>query len=215
MEENKYLNEKNYQKAERAITLLAILILIIGFSIGGFLIYKGVAKPNLAKVDELKIKLENKRQELENKGLRFSAFTKYTDGEAYDLKIITNALDPSFNHCFSDEYKNNSLTKEYCKAKNSTGEEATSLKIVFGVFICIISCMVSGIMFMGVNARKINAFQVQQAMPIAKEGLEEMAPVIGKVGATIAKETAPAYGEIAKEISKGIKEGLKEDKKSK
>ena len=37
-----------------------------------------------------------------------------------------------------------------------------------------------------------------------------MAPTIGKAGASIAKEMAPIYGDIAKEIGKGIKEGLKE-----
>ena len=40
-----------------------------------------------------------------------------------------------------------------------------------------------------------------------------MAPTAGKVGKTIAKEMAPAYGEFAKEIAKGIKEGLNSDKK--
>ena len=40
-----------------------------------------------------------------------------------------------------------------------------------------------------------------------------MAPSIGKAGATITKEMAPAYGEVAREISKGIKEGLKDNSK--
>ena len=53
-------------------------------------------------------------------------------------------------------------------------------------------------------------------MPIAQEGIEKMAPSIGKAGASIAKEMAPIYGQVAKEISKGIKEGLKgEEKKGK
>ena len=37
-----------------------------------------------------------------------------------------------------------------------------------------------------------------------------MEPTLTKVGSSIAKGMAPAYGEMAKEISKGIKEGLKE-----
>ena len=53
-------------------------------------------------------------------------------------------------------------------------------------------------------------------MPVVKEGLEEMAPTIGKAGAAIGKEMAPVYGQAAKEIAKGIKEGLKDkDKKEK
>lgn len=198
MAENKYLNEEKYQKAEKAITLVAILVLVVGLCIGGFLIYKGVAKPGTSKVEELKVQLETKKSELEAKGIKFSSFTKYSDGEAYDLKIITNVLDPSFDHCAFDEYKNNSITKEYCAAKNSTGDFASSGSIMIGVFICFATCMISGFLFMFAKQRHIVAFQAQQVMPVAKEGIDEMAPTIGN-----------AAGEIAK----GIKKGLNDDEK--
>lgn len=55
------MNEEGYKKTEKGITLIAILILFIGLSIGGFLIYKGVFKPSTSKVEELKIQLENKK----------------------------------------------------------------------------------------------------------------------------------------------------------
>lgn len=200
MAENKYLNEEKYQKAEKSITLVAIIILVVGLCIGGFLIFNGVAKPGASKVEELKVVLETKKRELEANGVRFNVFAKYTDGDAYDLKIITNALDPSFNNCAFDEYKNNSITKEYCAAKNSTGSFASSTSIMFGVFICIFTCMISVVIFMQAKRRSILAFQVQQIMPVAKEGIDEMAPTIGK-----------AAGEVAKEITKGIKKGLKDD----
>ena len=48
------------------------------------------------------------------------------------------------------------------------------------------------------NGREINAFYAQQQMPIAKEGIEKM---------------APSAGVAAKEIAKGIKEGLKDEEK--
>lgn len=198
MAENKYLNEENYQKAEKSITLAAILVLVIGLCIGGFLIYKGIAKPGISKVEELKVQLEIKKNELEAKGINFNRFANYNDGESYDLKVITNALDPSFNHCAFDEYKNNSITKEYCTAKNSTGDFASSSSIMLGVFICIAICMISGFMFMFAKQRHIVAFKVQQVMPVAKEGIDEMAPTIGNV---------------AGEIAKGIKKGLSDDKK--
>lgn len=96
--------------------------------------------------------------------------------------------------------------------------------IVFGIAFLFAGGMTK---FMG-HTREINAYLLQQQMPIAKEGLEkmaptvgkvsadvakEMAPTIGKVGSDLAKEMAPAYKEVAKEISKGIKEGLKEEEK--
>lgn len=196
MNEKRYLNEEKYQKAEHSITLVAILVLVIGLCIGGFLIYRGVAKPATSKVDELKVKLETKKQELESRGITFNEFAKYSDGEEYDLKIITKALDPSFPNCNFDEYKNNSITKDYCAAKNSTGDFASTSSIMFGAFICIASCMIAGSIFMFAKRRHILAFSAQQVMPVAKEGIDEMAPTIGN-----------AVGEIAK----GIKNGLKDD----
>lgn len=41
------------------------------------------------------------------------------------------------------------------------------------------------------------AFTIQQEMPIAKEGIDTM---------------APTFGNVAKEIAKGIKEGINDDK---
>lgn len=193
MTENKYLNEQKYQKAEKSITLVAVLVLVVGLCIGGFLIYRGVAKPATSKVDELKVQLETKKQELESKGIKFNEFAKYSDGEEYDLKIITKALDPSFPNCEFDEYKNNSLTKEYCAAKNSTGDFASTGSIMFGAFICIATCMIAGSIFMFAKRRHILAFSAQQVMPVAKEGINEMAPTIGN-----------AAGEIAKGIKKGL-----------
>ena len=198
MAENKYLDEKKYQKAEKSITLVAILILVVGLCIGGFLIYKGVAKPGTSKVEELKVQLETKKNELESKGVRYNDFAKYSDGEEYDLKIITKALDPSFDNCAFDEYKNNSITKEYCAAKNSTGDFANSASITLGAFICFLTCMISGSIFMVAKGRHIIAFQTQQVMPVAKEEIDEMAPTIGN---------------FAGEIAKGIKKGLNDDQK--
>lgn len=65
---------------------------------------------------------------------------------------------------------------------------------MFGAFIIIASCMISGSIYMFAKRREITAFTAQQVMPVAKEGIDEMAPTIGNV---------------AKEISKGIKEGTK------
>ena len=54
-------------------------------------------------------------------------------------------------------------------------------------------------MFFIAYGREIRAFQAQQVMPVAKEGIEKMAPTAGVV---------------AKEVTKGIKEGLNEDSES-
>lgn len=197
--EGKYLNEEKYQKAERKISLASIVILIIGLCVGGFLIYNGIAKPSASKIADLKNELETKKSELESKGITYDEFAEYADGEKYNLKVITDVLDPSFNNCKFDEYKNNDLTKEYCVAKN-TGGFASKSSIMFGVFICVATCMTSFAIFMFAKRRKVLAFTAQQVMPIAQEGIEKMAPTMGN-----------AAGEIAK----GIKNGLNDSNKDK
>lgn len=205
--------------------------------------------------------LESKKQELTTKGVKYNNFAKYDEGDSYDLKVITNVLDPSFNYCAFDEYEDNSITKEYCLLSNGRDEDSKNISIIdmalsndcirggedniytshycslvneldsktdfnkefdsfdsipfymLGAFVIIASCMIAGSIYMTTKHREILAFQAQQVMPIAQEGMEKMAPTIGKTGASIAKEMAPAYGEIAKEISKGIKDGLSKDDK--
>lgn len=227
----------------------------------------GIKKTELeGKRDEAlrveKQNLENKKQELINKGIKYDNSTKYDDGESYDLKVITNALDPSFNYCAFDEYENNVITRDYCLLSSNKDEDSIAINVIervlsiefnycvgdtknnmytsrycslvsqlndksdfnkdfdsydsipfyiIGGFIIIASCMIAGSIYMTTKQREILAFHAQQVMPVAQEGIEKMAPTIGKAGASITKEMAPAYGEIAKEISKGIKEGLKND----
>ena len=57
----------------------------------------------------------------------------------------------------------------------------------------ISTCMISGFILIFAKQRHIVAFQAQQVMPVTKEGIEEMAPTLGK-----------AAGEIAKGIKKGL-----------
>ena len=70
----------------------------------------------------------------------------------------------------------------------------TTLRFL-GVFIAIVGCMIR--FFIG-NQRQISAYMAQQQMPVAQEGLEKMAPSMGKA---------------AKEVAKGVKEGLKDEEK--
>lgn len=60
--------------------------------------------------------------------------------------------------------------------------------------------VVGAILMFVAHRREIKAYTVQQVMPVAQEGIEKMAPTIGK-----------AAGEIAK----GIKQGLNEADKNK
>lgn len=237
MSNKKYLNEEKYQHTKNKISTIALLILIIGILLGICLISIGIVnnrKINLEYSDENKnnltikindelVKLETRKTDLENKGITYDEFANYDDGETYELKIITKALDPSFDYCKFDEYQNNITTSTYCNLKNQQEDLnsdfdktfATSKNIpyfMFGAFIIIASCMISGSVYMMTKRRELLAFSMQQVMPVAKEGIETIAPTMSKVGKEVMEEMAPAYGEMAKEIAKGIKEGIKEEK---
>lgn len=69
------------------------------------------------------------------------------------------------------------------------------MMIMGGVMILIFTALISGKLFMIYKRREILAFTAQQVIPVAQEGIDEMAPAIGNV---------------AKEISKGIASGKKD-----
>lgn len=188
MDKKEYLNEERYQKTKGKIKYIILVIFIIGLALGGFLIYKGVSGTNSSSKAELKAELEEKKAELEEKGIVYNPFATYTDKEEYDLKIITEALDPSFDNCSFDEYKNNDLTKEYCSANSATSNFSKMSYLMFGGFVIIASCILCGGLYLNlVKRREILAYTAQQVMPVAQEGIEKMAPSIGKVAGEIAK----------------------------
>lgn len=233
---NKLISEERYHKSNQKIKLVAIIVLVVGLLLGGGLITVGIINSNNINKEysnENKINVENelsnekliierKISDLKEKGIVYDSFAKYTDGEKYDLKIMTNALDPSFDYCSFKEYVKNSLTSKYCSLRNKTEEldsdfnrSFDSYKVIpffmFGGFIIIVALMISGSIFLITKRRSFLAYGVSQVLPIAEEGMEKIAPTISNVATKITKDMAPVYGEVAREISKGIKEGLKDE----
>ena len=79
-----------------------------------------------------------------------------------------------------------------------------------GSFMSVFSFAIAGaggMCLMVAHRREITAYSTQQVMPIAKEGIEEMAPTVGKA----AEKMAPTAGKFAEEITKGVKRGLKDE----
>ena len=57
------LSEEKYQKTKKKISLVALFILIVGVSFGGFLIYNGVKGSSPEKLSELTSKLEKRKDQ--------------------------------------------------------------------------------------------------------------------------------------------------------
>lgn len=221
MENKKYLTEENYERGKKKIKTLALIILVIGLLIGGGLILIGIKnqskinyeyseenKLNLSeKVENEKNNLQLRKNKLEAKGIQYKSNAHNLTGDEYELYYITKALDVSFNWCSQDEFKSNTLTSKYCSLKNELLEKSDDFNksfdngstipfYIIGAFVLISTCMIAGYIYLFSKGREITAYTTQQVMPVAKEGIEEMAPTVGK-----------AAGEIAK----GIKEGLKDE----
>ena len=235
MDNRELLSEERYQNTKGKISKAAVIVVGIGVLLGASLFGVGIynnakinerySEENIAKVEKQiedeKEKLEARQKELADKGVTYDRSADYTDGDAYEYKIIYNVLDPSFDRCSFDEYKNNSTTKKYCALKEELDEISSDFNknfdshdsipfFIFGTFVIIASCMIGFSIFMFSKRREMLAFSMQQVMPVAQEGLEKMEPTLTKVGSRMMKGMAPAYGDMAKEISKGIKEGLAE-----
>lgn len=210
MDNNKFPNEKKYQNTKTIFIILAILLLIIGFVVGGLIIKKGLNKKNdiyskyteenkQAQIVSLNVQikiakssLESKKVELIAQGLQPSS--NYEDNESYNLYIITNVLNPRLSNCSFDEYKNNELTSQYCNLiKQLEDTEKLDIKYerksesfscipyyMIGTFIILFSIMISILLFVTAKRREIIAFQAQQAMPVVKEGIEEISHALGK-----------------------------------
>lgn len=196
------LNEGKFQKTKNKLRIIILVVWLIFIALGIFLIYKGLGNNSSDKLLSIENKLKEQKESLEASGLKYNTFATYSDGDLYNLKIITEVLDPSFSYCSFDEYKNNSITNEYCSLKNSNSSFAKTSFLMFGGFIIIASCMFCGVLYLSIiKRREIMAYTVQQVMPVAKEGIDKISPTIAKV-----------TGNIAKEVTKGIKEGLKDEK---
>lgn len=252
METRKYLNEENYEKGKKKLKVVALIVLLIGFLIGGSLIATGLIKQgkinseyseenkeNLSKQLETekqniiskKSELETKIEPIENqiKKLRREPFNGFDDAyyerqdkieeltkqiaeEQKSIEIISGALEDTHYVCLLDG-KTNSFTTKYCELynklqnlsddSNKASDSYDSIPFyMIGGFIIIASCMIAISIYTFSKGREFLAFTTQQVMPVAKEGIDEMAPTIGN-----------AAGEIAKGITSGIKKGLNDEEK--
>lgn len=140
---------------------------------------------------------------------RIEELERSISADQKSINTINEALNGSFNYCAFDDAKSNTYTSKYCSLKNQLEDVSNDFNkdfdsfdsvpfYMFGAFIIIASCMISGSIYVFAKRREITAFTAQQVMPVAKEGIDKMAPTLGNA---------------AKEITKGVKDGIKNDEK--
>jgi len=223
MEENKYLNERNYQRSKRKIMCLALIVFFLGLIIGGGLIVTGIMKTNSikseitekeskrtendvqadiadveSKIDAIELEINTMRNEqqrifMEDKGFSERYYEKDTEITTKENEL--SKLQSTKSNLKSELWE---IQSGYNNTKNSIATSKYIPFYMFGAFIIIASSMIAGYIYIFGKRREIAAFTTQQVMPIAKEGINEIAPTIGNV---------------AEEIARGIKNGTNNNQK--
>ena len=203
MAKKEYLNEEEYGSTKKRLSMIAMLILVFGVVIGGGLIVTGIVKSsNVVSSSQNGRTKEVIQKEIDdlNKELSSLMAKQTEEFEKNQFSALYYSLQ---SEIFSKSSKISDLETELWEGDsgyNSTKDSMSKAKYIpfyiFGAFIIIASCMGSFSVYIFSKGREITAFTMQQVMPVATEGMEKVAPSIGKV---------------AKEISKGIKDGLKDD----
>ena len=218
MEEKKeYLTEKNYNKGKKIIMLIALLVLVVGLTIGGLLIYKGInekqkidnttneqAEKDKQRLKEIETEKEELNKKISDKKYECDSINMGTDSwfeksNKCDNEVLS--LEEQVDELESEEFDLENTDYEFDKKFNSVG---STRYFMFGVFIIIATLITSLSIFMFAKRREIMAFGMQQTMPLAQEGIEKMAPTVGN-----------AAGTIAKDVAAGIKEGINSNQENK
>lgn len=229
MEKKKYLTEERYEKGKKVILTVAIIVLVIGITIGVALIIGGISKLNSTsensnnnttieedamteeEIDLEIVEIDNQINEINQninslKAEKSQEFTANGFSEKYyeiDSKIqdenkkISDLKLEKFTLESKKQFADNDLTFD---TDDEKGEKLVSkgyggMLIMIGVMVLVFTAIISGKLFMIYKRREILAFTAQQVIPVAQEGIDEIAPTIGNV---------------AKEISKGIASGKKD-----
>lgn len=264
-----YLNEEKYQQVNNDIKRIGKLVTSISLIIGIILILSGIILLNNNKQDEsinenlieekitlkedeikkeknklknklnqITLDLTNKKKDLINKGVKESS--NYNDGEAYDLYILDNALDPDLvsHHCAFDKYNKNEMTKDYCTLNNLFNEDYHRYSCEDNEIIkdyCSLNAELQDLnneknfpavikkeSFIHIPLIIIGVFIVfgsliAKFMVFSITHRREIAAYTAQQMMPIAQEgaekMAPTVGSVAKEITKGIKEVLKDEEK--
>ncbi len=229
MESNgKYLNEEWYQKTKKKITRVSLIIFILSVVIGGILIALGVIKTksseseakqiNEQRYNEAYKKSEEKYATAETRLKEISEEKENISKEYDQKKQECDSLNMGEDNWFANKnqcdreasairQKIINLESEEFNLKNAdytvyydiVHPKKFSFLSIIGVMVIVMGSFIALIVYVVSKRREITAFTAQQVMPVAQEGIEQMAPTIGN-----------AVGEIAK----GIKNGLEDaDKK--
>ena len=184
----KYLNEEQYQKTKKKLIKIANIVIAIGVILALTLLIAGIVKKsNSGKTTEFDNQINALKQEI-------SILDEQINNEFMD-----NGLSPKYYELDRQRDTKQSQLTELEMDKFDKENNKSYIGFFGGVaFIVVLFGGIAGSLYFIAYRRNITAFTVQQTMPIAQEGLQEIAPTLGKV---------------SEEISKGIRKGKSQNQK--
>lgn len=145
---------------KKRIPIISIIILLIGLSIGSYMIYNGLSKTNQKKLNK-EIEILNKtKQDLINLGIKYDENANFSENEKYNLMLITNVLKNDY-YCELDEYNINNLTKNYCIFKKN-GLTKNNNSTIIGIIINIVTIILSILTIIIIKNQKIKNYEIYE-----------------------------------------------------
>jgi len=206
-----YLNEERFQKTRKKFILAGVLIMVIGLMAGGLLIAKGFSnksavdsqyteankQQNIADLQAQIIALQNEVQpkldEIQRLETQRNTLSPFTDQDQRDaLQTQINALQ---NEIRPIQDQITQLNSDLFQAQNDDVSfdrsfHASSYILLFAVggFILFTFFAFGAMMLLQAFRRNFLAYGAQTAMPIVKEGIEEITPAVGGMVKEIKKD---------------------------
>lgn len=194
MRKKEYLNEEVFQKNNKKVKTAGTIVMIIGLCLvcaAIFVLMSASKMEDAISKNSSPDVLENSSSDiLENSSSDIlGLFDVDSQESALSWFESTTQSMKAESEAFSAQMRAESEARSDYMDRYSLG----MFMLLPGIFITLVGCMIR---FIVGNQRNIMAYQAQQVMPLAQEGIEKM---------------APSMGIAAKEISKGIKEGMSDD----
>ena len=226
--QSQYLTEEHYNKVNKKIKIISLVILILGLAIGGGLIAAGLIKTAEAKktneeraaaalaesqaaaaaAKERLSEIETEKASLESEYNKKQQECDSLDMKASDWFAKSSQCNRESSSISS---KISNLEMEQFKLEHGDYNVRYNLEplekfiplYVLGAFIAGAGVMTSLAVFLITKRRALRAYGIQSTMPVNKEAAEQYASTAAK-----------AAGDIASSVAEGIARGTKGGKKS-
>lgn len=235
-ERKELLTEENYERAKKKVMRLALIVLVIGFLIGGCLIATGIIKAReVEKSNEQaiqQIEQSSKARTAEQVQADINTVQEQIDTLNSEISNLRNEQQKIFmeDTGYSDRYyakkteienKQNELSKLRTQLsdyktelwKIESGYNDTSKKIAIAhntkdTFVSQVLYMVGGFIIIATCMISLFIYIFGKRREIAAFTTQQVMPVAQEG----IEKIAPSVGTAAGEIAKGIKNGLNDDK---